>query len=555
MKSLKLKISSKILLQAVVIIVCFSVALTFISLNLKDKIFNEKMLATKHVVEVAYTLLNNYNDRVQKGELRPEEAQKRAASALANLRYDEKEYFWINDLQPKMIMHPYKPELNGKDLSDMQDPNGKRLFVEFVNVCKEKGEGAVEYMWPKHGDSQAVPKISYVKLFKPWGWIVGSGIYMDDLHNEFSHVFYVIFGIAVAIALGCLAFAFLMNRSITGPITKAVDFARQMSEGNLSQKLDIGGEDEIGVLAKALNEMSTNLNRMVKEVMGGISTLAHSSSDLSGIAGEMSSNAAQTSQKAGVVASSSDRMSSSMYSVASAMEQASNNVDMVASATEEMAGTINEIARNSEKARTITAEAVSQAKGASARVDELGKAAMEIGKVTETINEISGQTNLLALNATIEAARAGEAGKGFAVVANEIKELAKQTATATEEIKHNIEGIQDSTTKTVTEIGQISKVIFDVNELVSTIATAVEEQAVTTKEIANNVAQASHGIRDTNDNVSQTSGAVESIAREITAVNETASVMSGSSAQVRSSAEVLSKLSEELSQLVGRFKI
>ncbi|MFH1147929.1 MAG: cache domain-containing protein [Pseudomonadota bacterium] len=555
MKPIQLKLSTKIFLQAVVIILCFSVALAWIYATLKTKILDEKIQVTKHVVEVAYTALAEYEEKVNKGELRMEDAKKKAAETIQKLRYNEKEYFWINDMSPKMIMHPYKPELNGKDLTDNKDPNGKRLFVEFVNVCKDKGEGVVDYMWPKHGDSKPVPKISYVKLFKPWGWVVGSGIYLDDMEEEFSTLFYVIFGVVLVIAAGALAFSFWMNRSITKPIMRGVEFAKKMAEGDLAQTLDVVSSDEIGMLTKALNDMSSNLNRMFKEISMGVQTLSAASSQLSSISDHMSSDADQTSGKSYAVASASEEMSGNMNSVAAAMEEASTNLTLVASSTEQMAGTINEIARNSEKARSVTAEAVAQAKVSSGRVDELGKAALEIGKVTETINEISQQTNLLALNATIEAARAGEAGKGFAVVANEIKELAKQTATATEEIKNKIEGIQESTSKTVTEIGQISKVIFDVNEFVSTIATAVEEQAATTREIAGSVAQASQGIKDTNVSVAQTSVAVQEIAKEISGVTQTAHQMSSGSGQIKESARNLSSLSDSLQDMMTRFRL
>jgi methyl-accepting chemotaxis protein len=198
---------------------------------------------------------------------------------------------------------------------------------------------------------------------------------------------------------------------------------------------------------------------------------------------------------------------------------------------------------------------VVQTKSASEKVDELGNAAREIGKVVETITEISEQVNLLALNATIEAARAGEAGKGFAVVANEIKDLAKQTAEATMEIKEKIAAIQGSTDGTVSEINQISKIINDVNEIVTTIATAVEQQSVTTKEIAGNVAQASQGIQEVSENVAQSSNVAEEIAKEISDVNQSAAEMSNSSAQVNLSAEELTKMGTKLNEMVGKFRI
>lgn len=361
--------------------------------------------------------------------------------------------------------------------------------------------------------------------------------------------------VGLAATIVGILFAFFIARGLVGLISKSVDFAEKMAEGDFTQTLDIDQKDEIGTLAEALNNMDSNLSQMFKGITDGVETLSSSSTELSAISQQMSAGSEQTSSKSNTVASAAEEMSSNMNSVAAAMEQAATNVNMVATAAEEMTATVNEIAQNSERARSITDEAVSQSKSASDKVDELGIAANEISKVTEVITEISEQTNLLALNATIEAARAGEAGKGFAVVANEIKELARQTAEATQEIKSKIEGIQGSTDETVTEIGQISKVINDVNEIVSTIATAVEEQSVTTQEIAGNVVQASQGISEVNQNVAQSSTVSGEIAKDIADVNQSAGEMSNSSSQVNKSAEELLGLARQLKEIVGKFKI
>ncbi len=346
-----------------------------------------------------------------------------------------------------------------------------------------------------------------------------------------------------------------VSRSISRPVIKTVGLAEKMSEGDFTQTLDIDRKDEIGSLVGALNNMGSSLKGMFKGIATGIKTLSVSSGNLSGISQQMSKGADETSGKSNTVTIAAEEMSSNMNSVAAAVEEASTNIGMVAAATEEMKATINEIAQNSEKARSITDEAVSNASSASEKVDELGKAAKEISTVTETIANISKQTNLLALNATIEAARAGESGKGFSVVANEIKELARQTAEATQEIKTKIEGIQTSTAGTVTEIEQISKVINEVNEIVSIIATAVEEQSVTTKEIADNVSQASQGIAEVTENVAQSSTVAGEIARDIADVNQASNEMSTSSSQVNISAEELAGLADQLKEMVERFKV
>jgi methyl-accepting chemotaxis protein len=348
---------------------------------------------------------------------------------------------------------------------------------------------------------------------------------------------------------------FLFNRLVNRPVQALRDMTSSLREGDFTHTVEIKGHNELSHICTRMNLVAEDLRKMIKDIVTNGETLATSAAELSAISEQMSTGADQTSGKSNTVATAAEEMSSNMNAVAAATEQAATNVGMVATAAEEMTATINEIAQNSEKARAITAEAVSKSKNASDKVDELGTAAQEIGKVTETITEISEQTNLLALNATIEAARAGEAGKGFAVVANEIKELAKQTAEATVEIKNRVGSIQHSTEETVSEIGQISAVVNDVNEIVSTIATAVEEQSVTTKEIAGNVTQASQGIQEVTENVAQSSTVAGEIARDIADVNQASGEISNSSSQVNLSAEELAKLAGQLKEMVARFKV
>ncbi len=365
----------------------------------------------------------------------------------------------------------------------------------------------------------------------------------------------------VLVFVSCILFVLLItaffSNSMTRPIFRVVAGLKDVAEGegDLTARLEINSRDEVGDLAYWFNTFIEKLHRIIKNIAGKADTLNLASSALSDLSERMSDGTEQLSAKANAVASSGDEMSSNMESVAAAMEEASTNISMVATSVEEMTATINEIAQNSEKARTITGEAVSRAQNVSNKVDRLGNAAQEVGKVTDSINEISEQTNLLALNATIEAARAGEAGKGFAVVADEIKELARQTAEATQEIKEKIDGIQGSTSETISEIGQILTVINDVNEIVSAIATAVEEQSVTTREIAGNVTQASSGIQEVNENVSQSSLVSREIAGDIAEVNQTTGEISDSSSQMKQNAKELSKLANELKDMVSRFKV
>jgi methyl-accepting chemotaxis protein len=359
-----------------------------------------------------------------------------------------------------------------------------------------------------------------------------------------------------AIVIG-LVLSLITVRAITTPIKQAVVRLKDIAEGegDLTKRLDASSRDEMGELAGWFNTFLDNLQTMIKEIAGNANTLTEAASGLSAISQQMSAGAEQTAGKSNSVAAATEEMSTNVSSVAAAMEQAATNLSMVASATEQMTASVSEIAQNSEKAREITGQAVSQAEGTSEKVDTLGTATQAINKVTETITEISEQTNLLALNATIEAARAGEAGKGFAVVANEIKELAKQTAEATLEIKKQIEGVQGSTQETVTDIAEISKIIGRVDEFVSTIAAAVEEQSTTTRDIADNIAQASAGVQEVNTNVAQTTEVTGSISSDIAEVSQASDEMTSSSSQVNLSAEELSNLAEKINSMVSRFKV
>ncbi len=363
---------------------------------------------------------------------------------------------------------------------------------------------------------------------------------------------FLIIAIGVALVIG-----YFSSNQIIKPISKVVNGLKDIAEGegDLTTRLNVQRNDEVGELARWFNTFIDKLQGIIRDVTQNAETMTMSSAELSALSSQMAEGTENMSGKSNTVATAAEEMSSNMTYVAAAMEEASANISMVANATEQMTSTVSEIAMNSEKGRFITGEAVSQAQNASDSIDRLGHAAMEIGKVTETITDISEQTNLLALNATIEAARAGEAGKGFAVVANEIKELARQTASATGEIRKRIEGIQSSTQGTVTEIKNISEVINNVNEIVTTIATAVEEQSATTKDIAGNVTQASQGLQEVNENVAQSSTVASEIARDISDVNQSSNEMSNSSSQVKLNATNLSKLAEELKEKVGQFKV
>ncbi len=381
------------------------------------------------------------------------------------------------------------------------------------------------------------------------GKVVGE-MHSKGATSEKLIAIFSLIGVVIGIALG-----FIITAMITKPIAEAVSFAARVSTGDFSRTIVHSRKDEAGSLLDALNKMSNQLKVTFQEMANGIVNLSDESSRLAKVSEEMGDQAESSSMKAKSVSVAIEEMTTNLTAVAAAMEQSATNTSMVAAATEEMSSTITEISGNADKARTIAAGAVQQAASATSSMDNLGKAARDISQVTETITEISEQTNLLALNATIEAARAGEAGKGFAVVANEIKELAKQTAIATMDIKAKIEDVQKTTNFTVGQIDAISHVISEINNIVNEMATAVEEQSSATSEITTNVNQASQGIQEVNENVSQITTVSQSITADIAGVNESSATMTSSATSVQQTSQQLAGLATNLKKLISQFNI
>lgn len=363
----------------------------------------------------------------------------------------------------------------------------------------------------------------------------------------------------IVLTVCAVIIALILGIFVSGYLTKGIsslaDVTKLIAHGELKHKVNITSNDELGDLAKDTNAMTDKLRDMIGQITTYSDQLTKSSTDLTGLASSMSEGAQGMTLKSESVAAAAEEMSANMNSVAAASEEAVTNINTVSIATDEINSSISEIAKSSETGNHITQEAVQKADSATKRVNELGIAAKEIGKVTEVISEISEQTNLLALNATIEAARAGEAGKGFAVVASEIKQLALQTAAATNDIKKRIESIQTSTTDTVGEIEGVAKIINDVNTIVETIAAAVEEQSATTSEISENMGQASSGLQEVSKNVTQSTTVASEIARDIGDVNSSSNEVLNNSERVSNSSTELKTLAANLQELISQFKL
>ncbi len=634
--------------------------------NSKNQLKEFSYKSVADIVNVGLDVLKYYH---KSGKTEAE-----ALKTVRNLHFAGDNYFFVVKSNYRLVAHGARLELEGMDFSTIKDKKtGKTFMKGVVDGAVQNGQSVTEYYWTKPGMGEAVfPKVTVGRYFKPWGVVICTGVYIDDIEiagqalgevvtagldslKELSQVesflmkarlsslyhmrfktgsqqsadylnqvialasatdeikkaagnyievwtsyaenltkseqraqeagstiqaavnmmhtisaeirtilnnttrtgkTLILLFILAGVVIGAGVSIFLVF-SITAPIKETSFMLKDIAEGegDLTSRLSIATKDELGELAGWFNTFMDKLQRIIRDIAANSEILGRSAHDLTALAGRMSEGSGATSERSNSVAAAAEEMSTNMDSVAAATEQSATNINTMATATEEMTSTIDEIALSSEKARSISEDAVRKSHVASEKIDALGSAATEISKVTETIAEISEQTNLLALNATIEAARAGEAGKGFAVVAEEIKALATQAAASTQNIKDRIEGVQNSTSETVTEIEGIKEVIDTVNQVVGTIAAAIEEQSATTKEIAGNIAQASMGIQEVTEKVVQSSDVAGEIARDIAEVNQTAGDMTSVSDQVNASASELADLASQLKELVGTFKI
>ena len=459
-----------------------------------------------------------------------------------------------------IVAHSEKAELVGGPLKKVI-PEGADQMIREIQAGNN-----VANLNEKNGQFEVFAPIELGRTGKPWSVLIrikqdtvlADAIALDqELTSAGKTSMYMLTGAGGLICVLAIALLWYASGGIVRPIRHTVDMLKDIAEGegDLTKRLDIKVKDEVGEMATWFNLFMDKLQDMIAHIVDDAGSLNNSSNVLSNIAGEMKQGSEAMAERSRSVATGAEEMDVSMSGVASACEEAATNVNMVSTATDDMTQTIREIAQKAENSRAISESAVAKAGEVSEKLGHLGQSTLEISKVTEVISDISDQINLLALNATIEAARAGEAGKGFAVVASEVKELAKQTAEATQVVQSQIENIQRATDDTVSEVGQILDIFNNVSENVASIAGEVEGQATTTQEIADNISQTSAGIQEVNQNVSQGSVVIGSITSEITEVNEAVQKASVSIGQVNEKSEELSALSSKLQDLVGRFKV
>jgi methyl-accepting chemotaxis protein len=437
-------------------------------------------MQTKHLVDTAWGILDYWSKQAKTGALSVDEAKKHAVATVRNLRYDKDDYFWINDMEPRMIMHPIKPELDGTDLSNFKDPNGKALFVAFVDAVKADAAGFVDYYWPKPGHAKPVAKVSYVKLFPEWGWIIGSGIYMDDVLAELNGMLYAIFGVVVLVAIGSVLLVWLMASSISRPINQIMK--------------------ELGNTAAIAGSASVRISRAGESLAHGASMHA---ADL-------------------------EQTSSTMEEVAAMTRRNSEHSHQA----NEMMGETGKVVEEADRAM----------KDLTQSMNETSQASMETAKIIKTIDEIAFQTNLLALNAAVEAARAGEAGAGFAVVADEVRNLAmrsadaaKSTADLIEDTVKKIRVGSDIVTRTNETFGKVAERAATIGQLVNEIAEASREQAQGIEHINAAIAQMDKVIQKNAEIAMESSSAsnqMQTLAGEMNeSIEKLAKVISGNRKQ------------------------
>jgi methyl-accepting chemotaxis protein len=518
--------------------------LTLAGLMLKqnhDDLHGAKALKTRHVVETVSGILRHFHNLEGQG-LDREQAQQRASAVIRELRYDRGDYFWIEDLDTRMVMHP-NANLEGKRMAGTRDPDGKALFDEMVTVANRDGSGLVHYRWPKPGSDMPLEKVSYVELFKPWGWIVGSGIYIDDVQVEFRRQLVQAFVIVMTIALLLSALILLIARSIASPLAQVVNAMENIASGeaDLTHNLDSRWRDELAAVSRHFNGFTSKLRSVIGQSVQTADSLDKASHSLGEIAGDSQRHSQQQSQQMELVAAAIHEVSYAVQEVAKNAEHAANEVRQADQQARQGQHNIDSSLRQIDQLSDTIGQAVDV-------IQSLAQESTQIGSVLEVIRAIAEQTNLLALNAAIEAARAGEQGRGFAVVADEVRLLAQRTQQSITQIQVMIERLQGNSQAAVKVINASSQAAQqtveqarETGESLSQIITALRNLTQLNASMASATLEQSHVVEDINQNVIRAA----SLAHE----NALAADQSNEASQK------LRQLAGQLNGLLGQFRV
>lgn len=518
---LRHKMSLNLVMFVVVIIIASSVQIFNVTGELAETLRAARLNRAVTAVETAASIVERFHAAAKAGQMSEDQAKAGAQAAIKAIRYNGAEYVWINDYDLRMVMHPIKPELDGSNLAGNTDPKGKYLFRDMLDVVRRDGAGIVDYMWSRPGGTEAVDKVSYVKGFDAWRWVIGSGVYTDDIvaeTNERIGKHLVTFGVTVLII--CLLCAWVV-RSTNQPIMALVRAMRKLAAGDETMTVDAAYArrgDLIGDMARAVvvfKEQAEEVARMHAEQerqrekaesdrRQALMAMAENiEGKTSAVVAHVAAETMRILEAAETMAAGAARVEQNSQFVASAAGQSLSNAQTVASASEELSASIREIAMQVAHTKRLVEDAVAASEDAATTVASLAEAMGAIDQVVKVIANIASRTNMLAMNATIEATRAGEAGRGFAVVAHEVKSLASQTARETEEIARRITAIQDMAAQVTSAIeGTVGK-IQGVEEIAGSVAAAVEQQDAATKEIARNVAQSAQAAQNVADRIQE----------------------------------------------------
>ncbi|MCD8522949.1 MAG: methyl-accepting chemotaxis protein [Saccharospirillaceae bacterium] len=488
--------------------------------HIYDTINNAKQQAVKQQVDSAYSLIEHYYQQSQQG-MAVAEAQTLAKDALRKLRYSGNEYFWVNDSVPVVLVHGAKAELEGKNVNDVKDPNGLYLFREIVKAATRQTDGNyVNYYWPKAGSSTPVAKVSYVKHFKPWDWIVGTGVYTDDVMASFwedatqqllTSTFFIILLIIVIT---------FVSGSIRTPLQTIASAMNNIArgEGDLTQRLPAKGQDEITVIAQAFNTFIGQIHNVVSESKTASELLAQLTREIAAVSSATRKLTDDQLQQTDLAATGSNEMSQTIHEVA-------DNAERAAAAARDVDDNARRGMQTMQSTQNSIGNLAADIQKSCEVIQGLQSETDAIGSVLDVIRGIAEQTNLLALNAAIEAARAGEQGRGFAVVADEVRTLASRTQESTEEINKMISRLQnqaasavhsmeenvknsESTSATSQQamqaISTISATVSTITEMNLSIASAVEEQSAAASEISGNVIRIAESSGHISDNMIKT---------------------------------------------------
>lgn len=494
----------------------------------------------------------------------PEESAVSLRRQIMNIKVGNTGYVWVVNPQGKYIISR-NGERDGEDIYETKDEDGNFIIKDIIDkaLLLEQGEiTEAHYRWKNSASEAARFKTVTVGYYGPWQWIIGAGTWDEELYTGIEEIqrsnssARVLMVVVLLLALvGSIVAWLSFARTITKPITRTVDMLEIVSNGDLTRRLPLTGNDEFGILARHFNFFVEKLQKMIGQIISNANTVANSAAELSVASTQITTATMHMSSEATSAAATTKLMTSTINTISTSAEEMKTSTQSVASAIEEMSASLNEVASSCNKELTIAADARKHSLDSRKIMDELGVAAQSIGRILELINNIADQTNLLALNATIEAASAGDAGKGFAVVANEVKELARQTAAATQEISNQISVIQSNTDTARNSIKAVAEVIDEVNSISTSIAMAVEQQNTTIGEIARNVAGVNTRTGEVSGNVSESAEKLSEVAVTISEVSTEAQNTAEGITHIKDNARDLAGISNDLKKLLAQFQI